>query len=349
MKFKLLFILAVISIGFVSCDDAPKKAKGVNKDLLKNAKNFFQPITESVVVNKENPITDEKVLLGKVLYHDKNLSAKKNISCNSCHIVDKFGVDNLALSPGDEGKLGLRNSPTVINSAFQFAQFWDGRAKDIEEQAGMPILEKLEHNIPSKEFLEKRLRGISKYKELFSSAFPKDKEPITYTNIEKAIGAFERTLVATSRFDKYLLGDENALSVEEKKGLDIFINTGCITCHTGNMLGGNMMHKFPLFGKPSDYLKDASDLGKARDTKVETDKYMWKVSPLRNITKTAPYFHNGEVNSLFESIKIMAKAQLGKDLEDDKVNKIQSFLKSLEGDITEEQKTIPTEILNSLN
>src|SRR5690606_4157549 len=211
--------------------------------LLAQAQTIFKPVPE-IAENPKNPVTPEKVKLGKLLYFDTRLSLKGNNSCNSCHNLTTFGVDNLALSPGDEGEVGTRNSQTSFNAALHTMQFWDGRAKDVEEQAGMPILNPVEMNIPSKEFLIKRLKAIDLYKEHFALAFPEEKDPLTYTNIEKAIGAFERTLITPSKFDTYLIGDVNALTHEEKKGLQTFINEGCTTCHNGVALGGNSLQKF---------------------------------------------------------------------------------------------------------
>ncbi|RMG79592.1 MAG: cytochrome-c peroxidase, partial [Bacteroidetes bacterium] len=305
---------------------------------------FFQPIPE-VVENPENPVTPAKVKLGHYLYFDKNLSRKKTMSCNSCHNLETFGVDNLPTSPGEEGKNGERNSPTVLNAALQFAQFWDGRAKDVEEQAGMPILNPVEMNIPSKEFLIDRLSKIEMYQKMFKEAFPDDAQPLTYENLQKAIGAFERTLTIPSRFDKYLKGDLTALSKEEKEGLKLFIDGGCVTCHSGPNLGGTMFQKFGVYDNYWDYTKSEKiDEGKAAVTGEEFDKYFFKVPILRNVTKTHPYFHDGSVEKLEDAVKIMAKTELNKDLTEEQVQKIMSFLTALEGDLPEEKKKAPADL-----
>ncbi len=193
--------------------------------LLAQAKTIFQPLP-ALAENPANAVTPEKVQLGKALYFDKRLSKTGNNSCNSCHNLNTFGVDNLATSKGDAGKFGDRNSPTVLNAAVHTTQFWDGRAKDVEEQAGMPILNPVEMDIPSKEFLISRLKEIEYYKNAFAAAFPEAKEPLTYDNLAKAIGAFERTLLTPSKFADYLAGNTEALTHEQKLGLQAFINTG---------------------------------------------------------------------------------------------------------------------------
>ncbi|MCS6818866.1 MAG: cytochrome-c peroxidase, partial [Chitinophagales bacterium] len=220
--------------------------------LLQDAQDVFKPLPD-VAENKDNPVTPEKVLLGKALYHDARLSKTGNNSCNSCHNLNTFGVDRNPTSTGDAGKNGNRNSPTVLNAALHTVQFWDGRAKDVEEQAGMPILNPIEMAIPSKDFLVKRLKEIKEYRELFAKAFPGEKDPLNYNNIQKAIAAFERTLLTPSPFDEYLKGNTNALTYKQKIGLREFLNAGCQQCHSGVTLGGNTLQKFAVFGNYWDY------------------------------------------------------------------------------------------------
>jgi cytochrome c peroxidase len=284
-----------------------------------------------------------KVKLGHVLYYDTRLSKEGNNSCNSCHNLSKFGVDQLSFSPGDAGKLGGRNSPTVLNAALHSFQFWDGRAKDVEEQAGMPILNPIEMAIPSKEFLMKRLSETELYPSMFKAAFPSDPAPLTYANLQKAIGAFERTLITPSRFDKYLAGDKTALTVQEKKGLVTFFNVGCNTCHNGTLFGGNQFQKF---GVHDDYWKYTGskviDKGVFDLTKDETKMYVFKVPTLRNVEHTYPYFHDGSVKDLKEAVKIMATTQLKYDLSDSEAEKLVAFLKALTGEVPAFAQTTPT-------
>lgn len=203
----------------------------------------------TIAENPENELTDAKVALGKMLYFDNRLSKDNKQSCNTCHNVATYGVDNQQFSLGNDGKPGGRNSPSTFNAALHFAQFWDGREPSVEAQAGGPILNPVEMAMPSEDAVVKKLKGIKEYLAAFAAAYPNEKEAITYENLKKAIGAYERKeLITSSRFDEYLAGKEDALSNEEKKGLQTFMQSGCLTCHTGNLVGGNMYQKFGLMG-----------------------------------------------------------------------------------------------------
>jgi cytochrome c peroxidase len=202
-----------------------------DRELLQRAQETFQPLPAKAI-NAQNPITDAKVLLGKHLFYDTRLSKTGNNSCNSCHNLATFGVDNLPTSKGDNGGFGNRNSPTVLNAATHAFQFWDGRAKDVEEQAGGPILNPVEMAIPSKDFLITKLKGIKEYNDMFKAAFPTASDAVTYENVQNAIAAFERTLLTPSPFDKYLSGDHKALTSEQRIGMKTFMDAGCIQCHS---------------------------------------------------------------------------------------------------------------------
>ena len=312
------------------------------KDLLLQAQGLFKALPERAE-STENPITAEKVKLGKLLFFDTRLSKTGNNSCNSCHNLATFGVDNLPTSKGDVGNFGDRNSPTVFNAALHSMQFWDGRAKDVEEQAGGPILNPDEMAIPSKEFLIKKLKGITEYQNFFKAAYPSEKDPLTYLNIQKSIGAFERTMITPSPFDTYLKGDYSALTDEQLTGLKTFIKTGCISCHGGILLGGTMFQKFGVF---ADYrtltLSKNNDEGRKKVTKSDADKDMFKVPSLRNIEKTSPYFHDGSIKDLKQAVVIMGKLQLNKNLTDAEAGEIVSFLNSLTGTVSDEIKNPPT-------
>lgn len=343
MKRIIPIILLVITTLACSNEDKNKPSYGLksseNKkeksDLMKKATTFFQPISSITY----EAIPDEKVALGKQLYNDKRLSKNNTISCNSCHQLNNFGVDNLPTSPGDSKELGDRNSPSTFYASFHTSQFWDGRAKDVEEQAGMPILNPIEHGIPDEEYLVNKLRKIEEYQNLFAEIY-KEEQPITFENITNAIGAFERKLYASSRFDEYLDGDEKALNTKEKKGLQAFIDNQCITCHTGVALGGHIKQKFGLFG---DYWEMTGskkiDTGLHQVTGKDSDKYIFKVPSLRNIEKTNPYFHDGSVDDLAQAVKIMGKLQSNKDISEKDVDLIIAFLKTLTADIDDELKS----------
>ncbi len=325
-------------------EQAEETVSPEDKALMEQANIFFKQLPE-VADNPQNPVTDAKVILGHYLYFDTNLSNKKTMSCNTCHNLETFGVDNQPTSKGEEGKNGDRNSPTVYNAALQIAQFWDGRAKDVEEQAGGPILNPVEMNIPSEDFLIDRLSKIEFYQQMFKEAFPNDENPLTYENVQKAIGAFERKLLTPAPFDEFLAGNVNALTEEQKEGLKTFIEVGCTTCHIGVNLGGSMFQKFGLYHDYWEYThSEKIDEGKFAVTGQEADKYVFKVAPLRNIAKTYPYFHDGSVQDLNEAIKIMAKTQLDKDLTDEETAKIVAFLNSLTGELPQEYIKAPNDL-----
>ncbi len=306
--------------------------------LLEKATTYFKSISSK----DYEDINPDEAQLGKMLYFDKRLSQKENISCNSCHDLNTFGVDNLPTSPGDNGTLGARNSPTVLHASLHQMQFWDGRAKDVEEQAGGPILNPVEHNIPSEAYLVNKLQKIETYQKWFKKVYPNMENPITYSNITKAIGAFERKLHPKSRFDDFLDGDETVLTDQEKKGLVTFMDTGCITCHNGIGVGGQIMQKFGVY---SDYWLltncETIDNGLYDLSKREVDKYVFKVPGLRNVAETAPYLHDGSMESLEKVIKIMAKAQNNIDLTNEQISDIAAFLKTLTSDIPEADKQSP--------
>lgn len=286
---------------------------------------MFQPLP-SVVESPSNPLTPEKIALGKKLYLDGRLSLNKKISCNSCHRLDQFGVDREPTSPGHMGKRGERNSPSSFNAALHASQFWDGRAATVEEQALGPILNPVEMGMASDTAALERIRDDKEYRELFARAFPSESAPVTFLNMGKAIGAFERTLLTPSRFDEYLKGKKDALTNGEKAGLKRFVETGCAACHNGVAIGGAMFQKL---GVVRPY--PTGDLGRYTLTKNDADKYVFKVPSLRNVTETGPYFHDGSVKTLEEAVKAMASYQLGRDLPDDQVSEIVTFLRSLTG------------------
>ncbi|MCK6587813.1 MAG: cytochrome-c peroxidase [Polyangiaceae bacterium] len=289
---------------------------------------FFKPLPERFE-SEMNPITEDKVALGRMLYYENRFSINQDLSCNSCHDLEKYGVDNEATSFGHKKQRGSRNSPTVYNAAGHIAQFWDGRAQTIEDQAKGPILNPVEMAMPNAEYVLKVLKSIPEYVKLFKKVFPNDKEAVTYDNVAKAIGAFERQLVTPSRWDKFLKGDQNALTEPEKAGFALFAKLGCPTCHNGAAVGGAQFQKLGLV-KP---YPDQSDLGRFEHTKSESDKMVFRVPTLRNIEKTAPYFHKGQVATLEEAVKLMAFHQLGKELNDAEIASIVTWLKTLTGEI----------------
>jgi cytochrome c peroxidase len=268
-----------------------------------------------------------------MLYFDTRLSKNGNISCNSCHGLDKFGVDNEPTSPGTDGIRGGRNSPTTLNAFLHIAQFWDGRAKDVEAQAQGPILNPIEMGMPHKQFVVDKIASIPAYISLYKKAFPTASE-MTYNNITSSIGYFERYLVTPSRFDKFLSNDFEALNEKEKLGLKIFLEKGCQTCHMGIAIGGAMYEKFGKYDSYQKYTNSSKvDNGMFDLTKNENDKFKFKVPSLRNITETYPYFHDGSVKDLKTAVKIMSKIQLDKELTEQEADAIVAFLGSLKGEV----------------
>ncbi len=344
----ILIIITAIACQQKSAKEEPATITGIytkeDSALVNTAKMFFKVLPKQAN-ESENDITDAKVKLGQVLFYDTRLSKSGNNSCNSCHNLATYGVDNLPKSIGDAGKPGDRNSPTVFNAALHNMQFWDGSAASIEEQAGGPILNPVEMAIPHKGFLVTRLHKDSVYHNLFVSAFPGEPEPVSFANVKKAIGAFERTLLTPSRFDKFMEGDVTALYPEEKAGLKSFIDAGCVACHNGVGIGGGSMAQFGIY---TDYRtltrSRLDDEGRLLVTGDNADRDVFKVPGLRNVDKTYPYFHDGSITSLDSSIQIMAKTQLNKTLAGEEVKNIVAFLKTMTGDIREEAKKMPEEL-----
>ncbi len=284
-------------------------------------KTIFQPVSD-MIDNPENPLNPDKLKLGTMLFIDPRLSKSGLFSCNTCHNLTTGGVDNLPTSIGHGWKSGNRNAPTVFNAALHFTQFWDGRARDVEEQAQGPVLNPGEM-ASSKDLVLERINTIPEYVSLFKKAFPEEKNPVTYENVARAIAAFERTLMTPSRFDRFLEGDKNALSSDERKGLDLVVTKGCIACHRGPAMGGDSFQKF-------DY---GDDMGRYEVTKKEADRKVFKVASWRNVALTYPYFHDGKVWSLDEAVRIMGEKQLNTKLSDDEVRYIVAFLNSLTGEM----------------
>jgi cytochrome c peroxidase len=344
MKNTFIIPAIILFLAVSACQNKKKmqQAAGPKADsVLLLAKNVFQPLPAEAL-NPENPITPAKVLLGKTLYFDKRLSMHNTQSCNTCHNLSTYGVDNKSTSPGDNGKPGTRNSPTTFNSALHFVQFWDGRMKDVEEQAGGPVMNPVEMNMPTEKELIQRFNANEGYKKMFAAAFPNDHNPVTFANMRKSIAAFERTLITSDRFDKFLGGDLTALNAGELKGLKTFIGTGCSACHSGSLLGGTMFQKYPLFYDHKTLTGSAAaDYGRMQATKDEADKYVFKVPSLRNIAGTHPYLHDGSVKDLDKAITIMAKAQLNKGLTKEQVSDINTFLNALTAEIPAEVKKEP--------
>jgi cytochrome c peroxidase len=299
-------------------------------EIRSRAQGIFKSIPLKPPVIAGNPSTPERVNLGRVLYFDPRLSASGIISCNTCHNVGMGGVDFQETSVGHKWQKGPRNAPTVLNSVFNMAQFWDGRAPDLEQQAKGPVQASVEMNNTPARTVE-TIKSMPEYVDLFKKAFPGEKEPVTFENMAKAIAVFEATLITPrSAFDQYLGGKESALNGSEKEGLQLFMVKGCAACHGGVNMGGGAYYPFGVVSKPSpDIMK--GDEGRFKVTGIKSDEYMFKAPSLRNIVLTPPYFHSGKTWSLKDAVEIMGSAQLGITLNSREVDRIEAFLTTTTG------------------
>ncbi|HAN30310.1 MAG TPA: cytochrome-c peroxidase [Myxococcales bacterium] len=291
--------------------------------------------------SKTNPPSPAKLRLGKMLYHEARLSRSGTLSCNSCHVLTEYGVDGEPTSPGHAGARGDRNSPTTMNAAGHFRQFWDGREPDVEAQAKGPILNPGEHGLKDAAEVEKILSAIPDYVAAFKAAFPEAGDnAVTFDNFAKAVGAFERKLVTPAPWDDFLAGRDKAISMEAKIGARNFIEVGCTTCHSGPLLGGTRYQKLGLVKA----WPRAEDPGRKKVTGKDSDLHMFKIPSLRNIEKTGPYFHDGQTNSLSEAVKLMARHQLGVELKGAKLASIIAFLRSLTGTVRDKKLLQPPKL-----
>jgi cytochrome c peroxidase len=300
-------------------------------ELMQKAQTQFKPIPAEPPTLKEAPLTPDKIELGKMLYFDPRLSMSWLISCNTCHNLGLGGVDLLQTSIGHGWQKGPRNAPTVLNAVYNFVQFWDGRAADLQAQAKGPIQASVEmSNTPER--VVQTLKSIPEYAERFKKSFPNQADPVSFDNLARAIEAFEATLVTPdSRFDRYLKGDANALNDAEKRGLAAFMDKGCVGCHSGINLGGSRYAPFGVVEKPGAQILPEKDKGRFTVTNTASDEYVFKVPSLRNIVLTPPYFHSGQVWDLRQAVAVMGSAQLGIKLTDQEADAITTFLKTLTG------------------
>ncbi|MGE4296076.1 MAG: cytochrome-c peroxidase [Campylobacterales bacterium] len=286
------------------------------------AEGLFRPIAPVA------PIDAPRAALGQKLFHDPRLSKDATVSCATCHPLDAYGVDGLSVSLGIGGQKGELNAPTVFNTAFNLAHFWDGRAATLEEQAIGPI----ENPVEMGNRIENVIAWLSKdesYRPLFKEAYGGrvDRESIT-----GALAEFQKTLITPgSRFDRFLGGEQNALNAAEREGFALFKTKGCVSCHNGINLGGNLYQRAGVVIPMAFEQDPAAWAGRYAVTKDEADRYYFKVPSLRNVGKTAPYFHDGSVTTLHEAVRQMAWHQLGRKLEEREVDRLVAFLGALEG------------------
>lgn len=334
MKRKVALSSAAMCVSmFVSANLAQADAA-----LRERAKALFQPIPERVTEIQGEKVVDAQVKLGHKLWFDPRLSRSHLISCNTCHNLSIGGGDNVKVSIGYGWQKGPRNNPTVFNAVFNAAQFWDGRAADLKEQARGPLQAAVEmNNTPDR--IEATLKSIPQYVDEFKKAFG-GANPVSFDNAARALAAFETTLITpNAQFDRFLKGDDNALTKQQKEGLDLFMSAGCSACHNGVNLGGQAYFPFGVVKRPGADILPEGDKGRFAVTNTASDEYVFRAAPLRNVALTAPYFHSGEVWDLEQAVAIMGDAQLGRELKQNEVDAITAFLRSLTG--VQPQITVP--------
>ena len=309
----------------------PAYIADANDDTMSRARALFKPIPVQAPRLKGNQATPAKVALGTKLFFDPRLSTSQLISCNTCHNLGLGGTDLQETSVGHGWQKGPRNAPTVFNAVFDIAQFWDGRARDLQTQAKGPVQAAVEMN-NKPEAVVQTLKSIPGYVPLFKAAFPRDKSPVSFDNMAKAIEVFEATLLtADAPFDRFLKGEGKALNARELEGLRVFLDKGCVACHGGINIGGAGYYPFGVREAPSDEIRPTGDTGRFKVTNTESDRYVFKSPSLRNVALTQPYFHSGKVWKLREAVAVMGSAQLGIKLNADEVNRTVAFLHTLTG------------------
>jgi len=305
----------------------------------------WEALPDEAPMPLDNPTTPAKVELGKMLYFDPRLSSNGTVSCFTCHNVMEGGDDHRPTSIGVHGQAGGRNAPTVWNAAFLSAQFWDGRAATLEDQAKGPPANPIEMGMANLDATVDRIKHIPGYQAFFDVAFGGNAS-INIDNAAKAIAAYERTLITpNSAYDLYVLGDKEALTPQQVRGMETFAATGCMACHSGANFAGPalpmgtpFLQKFPTFTN-NTYVTSyqlMNDVGRMNVTHDQADKNMWRVQTLRNLVYTAPYMHNGSVKTMPEAVMVMAKTQLDKDLTAEQVADIVAFLEGLTGEFPEQ-------------
>ncbi len=291
---------------------------------------MFSPLKAALPASGQAAL---RVDLGRRLYYDTHLSENDSISCNSCHQLEKYGVDpGKPVSFGHNNRPGSRNSPTVYNAGLQFAQFWDGRAATLAAQASGPMMNPVEMGMSGPDAVLAYVRSRPDYVRQFHAAYPAVKDPITFDNVTGAIAVFEAGLLTPARWDQYLAGDTAALTGPEKQGLRVFLRSGCANCHAGIDMGGN---SYEQLGAVIDW-PDRTDIGREDVTHRAGDMLYFKVPTLRNVEMTGPWFHDGQVRTLDQAVRLMAKYETGEHLTEAEVHSIVVFLHSLTGAIPQQ-------------
>jgi len=324
----LTVLAAALALGSTGCASGDATEED---SLLATARLLLEPLPPLAVV-ADSGDTRERVALGWLLFFEPRLSVDGTVSCASCHAPERYGADGRARSIGVEDRPNARNAPTVLNAALQVSQHWGGERMSLADQAFRSLLGPASFGNPDHASVMRRIRQLPGYTERFAAAFPQDAEPVTAENLAEAIAAYERTLLTPAPFDDFLSGDAGGLSPLAREGLDAFLELGCVACHTGPALGGQ---RYQRFGVVEPYWRatagDSTDVGRFAMTGDEQDRYLFKVPPLRNVSETAPYFHDGSVALLDEAVRVMARVQLGIELDDTRTAALVAFLESLTG------------------
>ena len=333
MATEYLFVAGSIALSVASPAIAADDAA-----LLRQAQQIFQPLPRDMS-EAGTGLAKEQVALGRRLFFDPRITADGDVSCATCHQPALYGTDAKPTSIGVKQRLHPRNAPTVFNAALYSIIHWRGDRESLQDQAEQVLTGAISSGLNERDVID-RLRRIDGYAPFFAAAFPTDSNPMTVKNMAKAIVAYERTLLTPAPFDAYLAGNVDALSPVARKGLETFINTGCVACHNGAGIGGGIYRKF---GIVEDYCSATGsrsiDKGRVDVTKNPDDLYVFRVPSLRNVAMTAPYFHDGSVATLAEAVKVMGRVQLGMKLGDAEISDIVSFLNSLTGDLPTEFAT----------
>jgi len=310
--------------------------------LLTRAQMLFQPLPQEMDP-AASPTHPARVALGRMLFFDPRWTVEGNVSCATCHQPALYGTDALARSIGVQHRTHPRNAPSILNAGLNFVQHWWGDRKTLEEQAEQALVGVFSSGQPDPAAVTARIEAIEGYAGLFQQAFPDEVTPMTSANIGKAIGAYERTLLTPAPFDAFLRGDTHALPPRAQAGLEHFMSRGCVACHNGVGIGGQMFQKFGLV---EEYWKATGsqeiDKGRFGLTQDPADLYVFKVPSLRNVAMTPPYFHDGSVATLDEAVKVMGRVQLGVTLPDTEISEIVAFLGTLTGALPASFATAPT-------
>lgn len=327
-----VIVLAALAVAGCKKKEEPAPAAEKQAAAVEEEKPTPKPAEPIVPLPESVDVDMDKVILGRSLYHDTILSGDGTVSCATCHMLEHGGAEPRKTSTGIRGQKGPINSPTVLNSAYNFVQFWDGRAKDLQEQAAGPVANPIEMGADWKDVVAK-IKKNDEYAAAFAKVYD---DGVTQDNVTDAIAEYEKSLITPSRFDAYLRGDESAITEQEKRGYQTFKEVGCTACHTGIIVGGTMFQKLGLvknyFADRGTPLTEA-DMGRFNVTKNEADKHFFKVPTLRNVELTPPYLHDGSRETLEETVALMGKYQLGRELTQQQVDDIVAFLKSLTGEL----------------